>query len=127
MTVPSLVGMSRQDIDDRTWALVAKDPKSHIGEEFVIFGKVTQFDSATGTSTFRANTGAGQQDYSYKYDVNTIVDADYASTVADVVQDDVLKMYVKVEGALTYSTTIGGSATIPQVAIKSFDLVGHDD
>jgi len=81
-----------QEIEDRTWALVAKDPKSHIGERFVIFGKVTQFDSATGTSTFRANTGAVQQDYSYKYDVNTMVDADNASAVADVVQDDILKM-----------------------------------
>ena len=88
---------------------------------------MTQFDSATGASTFRANTGAAQQYYSYKFDVNTMVDADNASAVADVVQDDILKMYVKVEGALTYSTTIGGSATIPQVAIKSFDLVGHDD
>ena len=32
-----------QEIDDRTWALVAKDPKSHIAEKFVIFGKATQF------------------------------------------------------------------------------------
>jgi hypothetical protein len=88
---------------------------------------VTQFDSATGTSTSGANTGAVQQDYGYKYDANTMVDADNASPVADVVQDDILKMSVKVEGALTYSTTIGGSATVPQVAIESLDLVGHDD
>jgi hypothetical protein len=116
-----------QEIDDRTWALVAKDPKSHVGEKYVVYGKVTQFDSATGTSGFRANTGGEQQEYAYKYDVNTLVGAADSGQVADIVEDDLLKMYVKVTGAKTYSTTIGGSTTAPQVQIYSHELIGHDD
>lgn len=115
-----------QEIDERTWALVAKNPASHIGEKYVVFGAVTQFDSATGPSSFRANTGATQQEYWYEYEVNTIVNADNAAAVADVVQDDLLKMYVKVEGAVTYNTTIGGSTTAPKVALKHYEIIGHD-
>lgn len=59
--------------------------------------------------------------------MNTIVNADSASAVADVVEDDLLKMYVKVEGALSYSTTIGGSTTAPKVALKSYEVIGHDN
>lgn len=115
------------EIDERTWALVAKDPAAHVGEKYVIYGKVTQFDSATGTSGFRANTGGEQQEYSYQYDVNTLVSATDPGTVAEIVEDDLVKMYVKVTGAKTYSTTIGGSTTAPQVQIISHELLGHDD
>lgn len=117
---------SFQEIDERAWALVAKDPASHVGEKYVVFGAVTQFDSATGPSSFRANTGAIQQDRWYDYEVNTIVNADSAAAVAEVVEDDLLKMYVKVEGAMTYSTTIGGSTTAPKVALKNYEIIGHD-
>ena len=116
-----------QEIDDRTWALVAKDPESHVGEKYVIYGNVTQFDSATGKSTFRANTGGEQQEKSYNYDVNTIISAKDAGSVADVVTDDLLKMYVRVTGSLTYDTQIGGSTTVPQAVINSHELLGHDD
>lgn len=113
-------------IDDRTWALVAKDPKSHVGEKYVIYGKVTQFDAATGTSTFRANTGGEQQEQSYNYDVNTMINAADPAKVADIVADDLVKMYVRVTGALTYDTAIGGSTTVPQAVINSHELLGHD-
>lgn len=116
-----------QEIDDRTWALVAKDPEAHIGEKYVIYGKVTQFDSATGTSAFRANTGGEQQERSYNYDVNTMVSATDPAKVSEIVEDDLVKMYVRVTGALTYSTQIGGSTTAPQVVINSHELLGHDE
>ncbi|MCB0915279.1 MAG: hypothetical protein KDC23_06180 [Actinobacteria bacterium] len=45
-------------LDERTWALIAKDPEAHAGESYLVFGEVTQFDSATGTSAFRANVAA---------------------------------------------------------------------
>lgn len=114
-------------IDERTWALVTKDPDSHVGEKYVIFGVVTQFDAATGTSTFRANTGASQQEHSYQYDVNTLVDAVDAAQVADIVKDDILRMYVKVKVSYSYDTQIGGTTTVPRVLIHSSELIGHDD
>jgi len=116
-----------QEIDSRTWALVAKDPESHVGEKYVIYGKVTQFDSATGKSTFRANTDGEQQEKSYDYDVNTIISAKDAASVADIVTDDLVKMYVRVTGSLTYDTQIGGSTTVPQAVVNSHELIGHDD
>lgn len=114
--------------DDRGWQLVAKDPDAHVGEKYVVFGGVTQFDSATGTSAFRANTGGAQDDSSYVsvygYDINTYVIGD-AATLAQIVEDDLLKMYVKVEGSLSYDTQNGGNTTVPQVSIHGFELIGH--
>lgn len=39
----------------REWALIAKSPDQHAGERIIVYGEVTQFDAATGTSAFRAN------------------------------------------------------------------------
>ncbi|WP_128970276.1 hypothetical protein [Rhodococcus opacus] len=55
-----------EQIGDRDFALLAKDPDAHKGRKLVIYGVVTQFDSATGKTTFRAETGANPGDY-YDY------------------------------------------------------------
>ena len=114
-------------IDERTWLLVAKDPNGHAGEKYVIYGSVTQFDSATGDSAFLARTGATRAKAWYDYDVNTAVVGTSAAQLANVVEGDLVKMYVVVDSAFSYDTQIGGNTTVPKVAVKTIEVYGHKD
>lgn len=104
---------SYKPLTEREFALLAKDPDAHKGELVAIYGEVTQFDAATGTEAFRADTGPLPPDSGEYYLQNSLVSVQDPSTVAEVVEDDVLKMYVEVAGAHTYETQMGGETTVP--------------
>ena len=118
---------SYQETDSHKWALVAKDPSAHVGEKYVIYGRVFQFDSATGTSRFLANTGAQQEEYAFSYDTTTMVSATDPAKLADVVEDDIVKMHVRVTGPYSYSTRIGNGNTVTAVQVNNIEVIGHDD
>lgn len=59
---------------------------------------MTQFDTATGRSEFRADTAAEPQHDRYGYQQNTMVEASDTSILANVVEGDYVRMYVEVEG-----------------------------
>lgn len=109
-------------ISTRDWQLIEKDPDSHYGEKYVIYGYVTQADASTGTEGFRASTGGEQTDW-YNYDINTIVIAD-SDIVANVVTDDIVQMYVEVLGSYTYETQIGGETTAVSVQANILNTLG---
>lgn len=114
------------EIGARDYALFVKDPDSHVGEQIVIYGHITQFDSATGTDTFRADTAHAQQDDWYDYDVNTIITGSEV-LLSEIVQDDIVKMWVTGLGSLTYDTSIGGSATVPLFLVHQIEVIGFKD
>lgn len=113
---------SYQATDSRGWQLVAKNPTSHVGEKYVIYGHVTQADAAMGSSTIRANTDGAQVDY-YEMNINTVAEAGLAS-FADIVEDDLVTMWIEVEGSETYDTTLGGSVTAPKVEVNIIETTG---
>jgi hypothetical protein len=116
-------------ISARDWKLIAKDPGSHVGERVVVYGQVTQFDTATGTDGFRANIDGVEHKPKYgfaNYDTNTIVSGS-TDLLRDVVQGDLFKAEVTVVGAYTYQTTMGGQLTAPQLTITKIDVIGHID
>ncbi|WP_406511406.1 hypothetical protein OG851_03110 [Streptomyces sp. NBC_00161] len=100
---------------------MVRDPGAHLGESYRLFGKITQFDSATGTNTFRASIGYDKKwpaSYGYvDYDANAIF-LGVSTDLEDVVQDDVVELWVTCMGSTTYQTAIGGSQTVP------YSLVG---
>jgi cytoskeletal protein RodZ len=102
----------------REFALMAKDPDSWIGRKVVVYGVVTQFDAATGPTTFRAATGPAPVDSRSDYDQNTLVTAHDAGMVANIVENDVVTMYGVVSGAVTYDTQIGGKTTVPSLLVN---------
>lgn len=104
-----------QSLTAREFALMAKDPDAWAGRKIVVYGVITQFDSATGTTLFRADTGPAPMTNVYDYDQNTLVTAHDEDMVADFVQKDRVTMYVEVQGATTYETQIGGSTTVPSL------------
>lgn len=108
----------------RSWALIAKDPNAHAAEAITVYGVVTQFDSATGTDTFRADVdGVKHSDY-YEYPTNTVLTSD-VGTLMDVVDGDIFTAKVLVLGSLSYDTSIGGSTTVPQLFVSSIKVIGH--
>jgi hypothetical protein len=106
----------------REFALMVKNPDAWNGRKIIVHGVVTQFDAATGISAFRADTGPAPLSDPYDYDQNTYIVARDPSVLADVVEKDMVTMYVEVEGAYTYDTQIGGSATVPAMSVNIIEM-----
>ena len=115
-----------QEVAKRDYALVMRSPDDHVGETYVIYGVVTQFDAATGLDAFRADTSHAPQDNWYDYEYNTILVGD-EELFANVVQDDIVKMWVTCAGSITYDTQIGGSTTVPAFRVDKIELIGSRD
>lgn len=109
----------------REFKLLAKDADAHAGEAYRIYGYVSQFDSATGTNAFRAETGPRKlsPDDWYEFDQNCVLTGD-EELLADVVEDDLFEAKVIVGGSFSYDTQIGGSTTVPMFAIEDIKVYG---
>jgi hypothetical protein len=103
---------------------VQRDPDAHAGEKYLVYGCITQFDANTGAGTFRANTGGAQQKSCWTYSVNTIVNAGPGTDVSKVAEEDLVKMYIEVVKAYSYTTTAGGSTTVPLVQVNIIQTTG---
>ncbi|MDI9973091.1 MULTISPECIES: DUF2510 domain-containing protein [Rhodococcus] len=112
-----------ESISSRDFALLTKNPDASKGRKLVVYGIVTQFDSATGTTSFRAETGSAPGDR-YDYDQNTVVTAGDSNVVANVVEDDFVTMYVEVVGSYSYTTTMGGTMTVPKFQANVIEVTG---
>jgi hypothetical protein len=109
-------------ISPHDYALLLKDPVAHMSEKIIVYGVVTQFDTATGGSGFRADTAAEPQDDKYGYQQNTMVEASDPSILANVVQGDYVRMYVEVKGTETYKSTLNGEFTVPKFGVNIINV-----
>jgi hypothetical protein len=118
------------DITSRDWKLIAKAPKDHAGETIMLYGRVTQFDSATSGATpiFRANVDGEKQAKSYDYDTNTLISAVKDPSILDeVVEGDLFVATATVISEYSYETTMGGTLTVPLLDISSITVYGSAD
>ncbi len=111
---------SYAQLSKRSMAKVIRDPDSYVGKKYVIYGEVTQYDSATGNDDFRAdvaykNTATGNYGY---FDGENAMITKGAANISDIVEDDIVKMYVTVVGSYSYDTQIGGSTSAPQFKVN---------
>lgn len=114
-------------ITEREWALIAKDPSAHVGNRVIVYGKVTQFDAATGAATFRSDIGAKKLVPQYgfvNYPTNTYLTGEQ-SLLTEVVQGDLIQIEATVDGARSYTTTLGGAITVPQLTVTKLNVIGH--
>jgi len=116
-----------ETITPRDYAVLVKNPDAAKGRKLVVYGYVTQFDAATGTAAFRANTAVTQSSTWYDYDVNTLVmaPAGQSNILTNVVEGDLVTMYVEVIGAYSYDTQIGGNTTVPQFQVNIITANWH--
>jgi hypothetical protein len=115
-----------RDITARDWALLAKNPGAHVGARVVVYGQVTQFDTATGTSAFRANVDGvvHKPRYGYvDYETNTMLTGT-STMFTDLVTDDLFRAEVTVSGSYSYETTMGGTMTVPKLEVTAVSVTG---
>lgn len=117
---------SAKTLNSRSLQRIVKDPDGHIGETVVLFGNVTQFDSATGQCIFRANIGHANM-RKWDYDHNAMVVAgDWSTTcpeLDDVLQDDEVKITATVLRSHSYDTQIGGRTTVPLFEVSKIQRI----
>lgn len=116
-------------LSSRKFKLLTKDPDSYIGKTYLIYGEITQFDAATGTDTFRADTGPKKLRISYgyvDYDQNSFLQG-VESKLKKLVEGDCFKAKVTVLGSFSYDTQAGGNTTVPLFQVDSISVYGSTD
>lgn len=104
-------------VSKRDLALVFKDPDSHEGELFKVWGEVTQFDAATGTDAFLAAAAhADTRSYGY-FEGASAFFMGKEDALGNLVEEDIFTATVEVTGSLSYDTQIGGNTTVPQFKV----------
>lgn len=111
-------------ISDREWAIVERDPDAYIGERYVLYGHVTQFDANTGPTEFLASTSGEPKRNWYDYEVATYAAAHDVETVRDVVTNDLVTLHVEVLGSYSYATVLGGFNSVPLVQVNVISVDG---
>jgi hypothetical protein len=110
-------------IGEREYAMLARNPDAEKGRRFVLYGYITQFDSVTGSSMFRANTSAVGGTQWYDFELNTIVNFD--PTIGQgVVEKDIVMLYAEIVGSQTYTTTLGGNETALVLKANIIEVTG---
>ena len=114
--------VSYKTLSVRQWKLIAKNPDAYIGQTYVVYGVVTQFDAATGVDTFRADVGHKRMAYDFEYPTNTLLTGS-ESQLKNLVEDDVFRAKVHVIGSFSYETQIGGETTVPLLQVDSIKVL----
>lgn len=112
------------DLTQRDWKLIAKDPDGNRNRYVHVFGKITQFDAATGTSRFRADVAGTLEEISatYFYGDNTFLSGS-SILLRDFVAGDKFDAKVKIDGSYTYTNTLNGSISVPSLTVVSISRV----
>lgn len=118
---------SYRALTSRQWLQIAKDPDAHTGECIIVFGEISQFDSATGSDAFLADAGGVMIRPQFGF-------ADYPTSVAlqgtpgqlaALVEGDLFAAKVTVGGHISYNNTLGGQTTVPLLRVHSISRTGH--
>jgi hypothetical protein len=120
---------SHHPVTGRQWLQVTKDPDAAKGQCITVYGEVTQFDSVTGDSVFRAQAGGAKvaPEFGFvNYPTNALFDGS-ASQLSTLVQGDLFTAQVTVAGSQSYDTQIGGRTTVPVFRVDSVSRTGHLD
>ncbi|MGC5021242.1 hypothetical protein [Micromonospora sp. DT47] len=113
---------SYKTLTERQWKLIAKNPDAYLGKTYVVYGRVTQFDAATGTDSFRADVAHRRMADEYEYETNTIFNGS-ESDLDNLVEDDIFRANVTVLGSFSYDTQIGGETTVPMLQVNSIKVL----
>lgn len=114
-------------VTKREWAKVVKDPDAYTGERYVVYGEVTQFDSATGKEALLADTAYKNTTDSGYFDGENTMLQGTSTILSDVVEDDVFKATVTVLGSSSYDTQIGGNTTVPHLQVDKIAVIGNNE
>lgn len=110
-----------KSITERDWQFILKNPNDYFNQYFIVYGKITQFDTATGNDSFRANV-SGIDQYSKGYWLggdNTLLVGN-AALLKPFVNNDIFVAKVSVLGTFSYTSVFNGNLTVPK--LKVFEI-----
>ncbi len=110
---------SYEEINERDFAIILKNPWDHVGRRVVLHGTVWQFDTATGGDHFLAEVGTsptGLMNNERAFMVGK------ASLLAPFIEGDEVTMHVVVDGQMTYTSTEDEEITVPQFQVAMIEL-----
>ena len=110
-----------QAITERDWQMIAKDPATSEGRRIVVYGRITQFDAATGRTGFRAEVRGTRFPVDEAYPdgtVNTLLDGSEAD-LGPLVEGDVFRAEATVTDATSYETQLGGRTVAPHLDVTA--------
>jgi hypothetical protein len=110
-------------VTEREWAKVVKDPDAYSGQRYIIYGQVTQRDSATGTDTFRAETAHTlTTEYGFYQGADTVLTGT-KKDLSELVEGDVFRATVTVIGSFDDDTNMAGNTTVPYLTVDKLKVV----
>lgn len=116
-----------RELTQRELALLVKNPDSFKGKTIVLYAVITQFDSATGPCTFRANIAHRKQETSWKYEDNVVFkgggSASDCPDLSGFVDDDEVRITATSLGSISYDTQIGGRTTVPSFRVEKITAI----
>jgi hypothetical protein len=116
-----------KELTQRDLALLVKDPDSFRGKTMILYASITQFDSATGPCTFRANIAHKNMEMSWDYENNSVFKGgDGASNCPDLgnfVAKDEVGITATSLGSISYDTQIGGRTTVPSFQVEKISTL----
>jgi hypothetical protein len=118
--------VSYRTVNEREFAKVIRNPDGYEGKGYVVYGEVSQFDSATGLDSFRAQVAHANVEYFYSDGENAMFEGS-EDALEDLIDGDVFKAKVIVKGSLSYDTQAGGNTTVPVFTVTWIDQIGHND
>ena len=97
-----------------TYEQLARTPEDYTGKKIKFKGKVIQVLEGTDSTEIRLAVGS---------DYNTILYGIYDSSIVSsrVLEDDVITIYGTSAGLLSYTSTMGGTITIPSALIDKIE------
>lgn len=120
--VPDLSAFT--EIAERDLAVLVKNPDATLGQNFIAYGNITQFDAATGRCGFLASISSAMKEFSYEYEYNSIHSAEEPCAILDpIVQGDSVKLWLTSTGSYSYDTQIGGNTTVPSFEVLQVELL----
>lgn len=114
-----------------------RDPSAYEGQCLHMFARIVQFDSNTGSCSFHAVISAQRESRVFNYDVRSAFGYGPVPELSSLIDDcpdldgvsnnDIVEVWATGIGIYRYSTTIGGSASVPAFDIEKVELVESRD
>ncbi len=113
------------EIGERDLGFLIRDPEAHVGQSFIAYAEVEQFDAVTGNCMIRVSMSHTQREYAFEYDHNAAVEAPSATCgqLEQVLQSDIVKLWVTAEGVEQFETRFGNGATVPVFRLDQLELL----
>lgn len=104
---------------DIAYSELARTPDAYKGQYVKFTGEIIQVQESGKSATYRINVT--QDEYGF-WDDTVIASFNLSNSQSRFLEDDIVTFYGEYEGLYTYTSVIGASITIPNIAIEYMDL-----